>query len=177
MMALFDDVFNKASIYEMFFFNLKSVLIYPTLSDLEKDNSQLFERWKYLSKSKYDCIVVSCETIKEQFPDTHDTIEIEQERIYADNAPYYAEYCKIVAITYATLYSENGALKRYFKKIVNNDEANVISQFFDVLNELSNSQQQFFPMLCGHNIISYDIPFLIKRIENKFKVLNSYHLY
>ncbi len=177
MAALFDDVFNKASIYEMFFFNLKSVLIHPTLSNLEKNNPQLFERWKYLSKSKYDCNVVSYETIKEQFPDNFNTVELEQETVYKENAPYFAEYSKIVAITYASLYTEDGALKRYFKKIVNNDEANIISQFFDVLNELSSdgvkSQPQFFPILCGHNIISYDIPFLIKRYIKNREIITS----
>lgn len=164
-MALFDDVFNKASIYEMLFFNLKSVLIHPTLDDLKVNNPTLFERWKYLSKSKHGVEIID------------DEFSVEQNDIYLNNAPYYAEYSKIVAITYASLYSENGALKRYFKKIVNGDEANVISQFLDVLNELSSdgvkSQPQFFPILCGHNIISYDIPFLIKRfMKNRELILN-----
>jgi len=159
-MALFDDVFNKASIYEMLFFNLKSVLIHPTLNDLKEKNPTLFERWKYLSKSKYDVEIIDAEML------------FEQNDVYLNNAPYFAEYSKIVAITYASLYIENGNLKRYFKKIVNTNEANVISQFFDVLNGLSSdgvkSQPQFFPILCGHNIISYDIPFLIKRfLKNK----------
>lgn len=169
-MALFDDVFNKASIYEMLFFNLKSVLIYPTLNDLEKNNPQLFERWKDLSKSKYGS-GFDTKYINGSIDETYKHLQL----IYEDNAPYYAEYCKIVTITYASLYSENGTLKRYFKKIVNNDEANVISQFFGVLNELSSngvkSQPQFFPILCGHNIISYDIPFLIKRyLKNREQI-------
>jgi len=147
-MALFDDVFNKASIYEMLFFNVKTVLIHPTLNDLEANNKPLFERWKYLSKEKYADADITQAT-------------------YEKNAPYYAEFSKIVAITYATLYSESGSLKRYFKKIVNVDEFIVIEQFFDVLHQLSSdgvkSQPQYFPMLCGHNIISSDIPILIKR--------------
>lgn len=171
-MALFDDVFNKASIYEMLFFNLKSVLIYPTLNDLKEKNPTLYERWKYLSKSKYGGDF-DTNYINGSIDETYKHLQ----SIYEDNAPYYAEYSKIVAITYASLYSENGTLKRYFKKIVNGDEANVISQFLDVLNELSSdgvkSQPQFFPMLCGHNIISYDIPFLIKRyIKNRELILN-----
>lgn len=53
-MALFDDVFNKASIYDMLFFNVKAVLEYPTLHDLEEKNPALFKRWKYISSSRYE---------------------------------------------------------------------------------------------------------------------------
>ena len=151
-MALFDDVFNKASIYEMLFFNVKSVLIHPTLEDLKEKNKPMYERWKYLSETKYNSEVVG---------------EAHYQAIYEKNAPYYPEYSRIVAITYATLYAENGTLKRYFKKIVSEDEVNVLAQFMDVLHQLSGdgvkSQPQFFPIICGHNIISYDIPMLIKR--------------
>ena len=152
-MALFDDVFNKASIYEMLFFNVKSVLIHPTLEDLEAKNKLLFERWQFLAKLKHHVNGLE----NKQYVETN----------YQENAPHYPEYTKIVAITYATLYAENGALKRFFKKIVNEDEYVVLATFMDVLYELSSSgsksNPQYFPMFCGHNIISYDIPLLIKR--------------
>jgi 3'-5' exonuclease len=158
-MALFEDVFNKSIIYEMLFFNAKAVLIYPTLKDLEENNKPLFERWMYLSESKYKVDLTNLDVL---------------ENTYVDNAAYYPEYTRIVAITYATLYAENGTLKRYFKKIVNEDEYIVLATFMDVLHELSSegvkSNPQFFPILCGHNIISYDIPLLIKRfLINKDK--------
>ena len=39
---LFNDVFNTSAIYQMLFFNIKSVLIYPTLDELkDKNKSQL----------------------------------------------------------------------------------------------------------------------------------------
>lgn len=161
--ALFDEVFNKASIYEMLFFNIKAVLSYPTLNDLEEKNKPLFERWMYLSKAKFSTS-----------SDLDD--KIYQERIYQNNAVNYPEYCKIVAITYATIYSEKGVMKRFFKKIVNDDEFIVLATFMDVLHQLSSegvkSTPQYFPTLCGHNIISYDIPLLIKRFvlyKDKFE--------
>ena len=164
-MALFDDVFNKASIYEMLFFNVKSVLEYRTLNELKINSPELFERWKYISKSKFSTEIID------------DVLSVEQNDIYVNNAPYYAEYSKIVAITYASLYAEDGKLKRYFKKIVNTDESNVISQFFDILNIMSSdgvkSQPQYFPTLCGHNIISHDIPFLIKRYLKNRKMIET----
>jgi len=148
-MALFDEVFNKASIYDMLFFNVKAVLIHPTLDELKVANPALFERWKYIQKSKLG----SVDGISEDY--------------YTEKAIYYPEFSRIVAITYASLYSDNGTLKRSFKKIVNEDEYIVIATFMDVLHLLSGdgikSTPQFFPMLCGHNIINYDIPVLIKR--------------
>jgi hypothetical protein len=60
------------------------------------------------------------------------------------------------------------------KKIASDDEAMVIEQFMTLLTEISSddsqSTPQVFSILCGHNIISYDIPLLIKRfIVNRGK--------
>jgi hypothetical protein len=181
-MALFDDVFNKASIYEMLFFNVKSVLIHPTLEDLEAKNKPLFERWKYLSQSKYKTDIIQPISTKGLIiTKPEEAQQVAQQDVYEKNAPYYPEYTRIVAITYATLYAENGTLKRFFKKIVNEDEFVVLATFMDVLYELSSegskSNPQYFPMFCGHNIISHDIPLLIKRfVLHKDKFENNKQL-
>ena len=153
-MSSFKQVFDKAGIYNMLFFNIKTVLEYPTLKDLEVNNLPMFKRWKYLYETKHS--------------------EMDNENLaYESNAVYYSEFAKIVAISYATVYVENGTLKRDFKKIINFDERVVIETFFDELRILSNtdtqSTPQIFPTLCGHNIINHDIPTLIKR----FVLLNS----
>jgi len=178
-MALFDDVFNKASIYETLFFNVKSVLIYPTIRDLEEKNKLLYDRWKYISKSKYG---FDMEVGHHEAGAAQDLTPIYTQKTYEDNAPYYPEFSRIVAITYATLDTENGTLKRFFKKIANENEYIVIATFMDVLHWLSSegvkSTPQYFPALCGHNIISSDIPLLIKRFilhKNEFEP-NNRHL-
>lgn len=152
MAQLFDDVFNPQGIHEMLFFNLKSVLIYPTLVELEKNNKSLFERWNNLARTKYN----------NKYHENTKAITI-----YEQNAIHYAEFTKIIAITYATVYIENGTLKRYMKKIVNEDEYIVLATFIDELHQISSdgskSSPQFYPILCGHNIISHDIPHLIKK--------------
>ena len=152
MAALFDEVFNASSIYEMLFFNIKSVLEYPTLEELEAQDKSLYERWLYLAKTKYN----------DKYPEDTKALTV-----YEQNAVYYPEYSRIIAITYATLYMENGQIKREFKKICNEDERLVIETFMAELHILSSaatkSSPPFFPPLCGHNIISQDIPLLIKR--------------
>lgn len=159
-MSLFDEVFKRTNIYEMLFFNVKSVLEFPTLEILEKENKPLYDRWCFLSKNKYNVDVIDSNAIK----------------IYEDNACYYPEYSKIVAITYASLYSENGEIKRELKKNASDNEKMVINNFFDILYQFSSngkqSQPEFYPILCGYNIINYEIPLLIKRFihhndENK----------
>jgi hypothetical protein len=161
-MALFDEVFNKVNIYEMLFFNVKGVLIHPTLADLKVNDEPMYKQWLKISETKYN---LSNE---------------DEDMLYLKMAVNHHEYCKIVAITYATLYQEDGQLKREFKKIANLNEALVIETFMTELTILSSeavkSTPQFFPPLCGHNIINYDIPLLFKRfavLRDKFISINQ----
>jgi hypothetical protein len=145
-MALFDEVFKATSIYDMLFFNAKSVLIYPTLTELELGNSALYQRWKYISETKFDGTSIF---------------------VYEEKAVYYPEFTKIVAITYGEIRIENDKLKRSLNKIVDDNEKVVIDTFMNYLYQLSSdgvkSTPPYFPMFTGHNIINYDIPLLIKR--------------
>ena len=172
-MALFDDVFNPQSIFNMLFFNVKAVLIYPTLEELKLKNPKMYERWEYLVQAK------------KLINPIHDLVDNEVreyvQKIYEDNAIQYPEFSKIVAITYAKAYSEKGELKRQLKRIANDNEIVVIEQFMYVLDEISKddskSSPQIFSILCGHNIISYDIPFLMKRyMFNKKEFQTVKHL-
>jgi len=163
-MALFDDVFNPQNIFNMLFFNVKAILIYPTLKELEAKNPKMYERWKYLSKVKYN---FDLDVIHSPASTMTDETMIYGQKIYEDNAIQYPEFSKIITITYAIAYSEKGELKRQLKRITNEDEVVVIEQFMYLLDEKSKedskSSPQVFSILCGHNIISYDIPLLMKR--------------
>jgi len=155
MAELFEKVFNAQTIHEMLFFNIKSVLIHQNIDELITENESLWKRWSYLAKTK----------LSSKFPP-----ETDQQVIYEQRAPYYPEFTRIVAITYATVYidADTNSLKRYMKKIVNDDELVVLSTFVNELYLLSSegtkSTPQFFPILCGHNVISHDIPHLVKKI-------------
>jgi len=164
-MALFDDVFNRSAIYDTLFFNVKGVLQYPTLKELEENNKALYERWNYLLETKYLNIPAG---------QAVDMAAYSQKK-YEENAVYYPEFSRIVVISYAKLYIEDGKIKRTLKKIANDNEEIVIATFMDELKQVSSdssrSTPQVFPTLCGYNIISYDIPMLIKRfIVNREKI-------
>jgi len=168
-MALFDDVFHKQRVFGMLFFNIKAVLIHPTLDLLKANSPQMFERWKYLSKVKHAFDL-----------DAALTAETYGQKIYEENAVMHPEFVRIVAISFANLYTENGEVKRHLKKLVGEDEAVVIEQFMALLTDISSddsqSTPQVFSILCGHNIISYDIPLLIKRFivnRGKYQTIKS----
>ena len=164
-MAFFDEIFNRASIYEMLFFNVKAVLEHPTLADLKEKDEPMYNQWLKIVETKYFDINNPVRT------------DEEMELLYLKKAVNFHEFCKIVAITYATLYTEEGQLKREFKKIVNVSEAIVIETFMTELTYLSSSAvqstPQFFPTLCGHDIVGYDIPLLIKRFTKLRPEFNS----
>lgn len=154
---LFEDVFRKDAIHETLFMTAKAVLIYPTLKELEENDKSLYECWLDISKAKYET-----ETPAGLMID----MEIYRQKKYEQFAPYYPEFTRIVAITTGTVYID-GKLKRHIQKFANEDEFHVIQPFMDVLYQLSSegtkSSPPFYPILCGHNILTYDIPLLIKR--------------
>ena len=166
-MELFDNVFNRIGVYDKFFFSIKAVLIYPTLDDLKEKNPTLFERWKYLSETKYNQKIVDVRPVPAIIGNENDKLQLIQNNVYEEKAVYYPEFTRIAAITYATLYLEDGKPKRYFKKITNEDECLVIATFLEILQSLStegnNSSPKHFAPLCGYNLITYDIPLFIKR--------------
>ena len=158
-MELFEHVFNKTTIYESFFFSIKSVLEYPDIRMLKEEKPELFKQWELIAKAKYQFTGYEYD---------EDAYMMMLNDIYTSKAVFFPEFSKIVAITYATLESSDGELIRHFKKIVNKDEFEVIKTFQKVLLQISSdgvkSTPQYFPTLCGHNIINNDIPLFIKRL-------------
>jgi hypothetical protein len=164
-MSLFKSVFDKSSIYDLLFINVKSVLESPTLETLREYKPEMFDRWRYISKHKFNVDF-----------DTSDEIIIR--KTYDENAVKFPEYLQIVAITYAKVFSENGTLKRDFKKISQPNEIDNVQIFMDVLHQISSdglkSTPQYFPIICGHNIIAHDIPLLIKKhIQYRDELVNK----
>lgn len=145
-MELFNMVFNKAYIYDTLFFNIKSVLEYPTLQLLVDNRPDLFDRWLYISE-KYD---------------KTDTME-ESAKNYLKKAPYHPEFCKIVAITYGTVVPDNNQPKRIFKEVGGSNELEIVKNFQNILTNLPTELPQV-KVLCGHNITGYDIPLFMKRL-------------
>ncbi len=115
------DIFNKAAIYDMLFFNVKTVLEYPNLDELEKNKPDMYENWKILMTEKFNS-------------STSTTMA----KLYEEYAINYPEYSKIITISYGKIYMNDvaGKVDRILKKITGFDEAIILETFFDVLTNM-----------------------------------------
>ena len=158
-MELFEKVFNPSNIYETLFFNIKSVTAYKDIFEFQKNEPNLFKQWELIATTKYKV---------NQGGFTDEAYMLMLHDKYVEKGMYYPEFSKIVAITYATVYAKDGKLNRDFKKIIDEDEFTVLQSFHNILDIISHdsvqSSPQFFPTLCGHNIINNDIPLFLKRL-------------
>lgn len=150
-MNQFETIFNRTSIYNMVFVSIDSVLQYPTLSILAKDNPGMYSNWINIAENNYD----------DPYSDS----------IYALKALRYPEYNKIVSIAYGTIDIVNGEMKRTFKNFTNNSESFVIENFADFLNEFNDKNLT----LCGFGLTKSRIPLLIKRILVNKKEFTTEH--
>ena len=148
---LFEEVFTPNSYLNLLFFNVKAVLTHPNVDELAEKSPTLFRAWDYLLKTRYE------HEVKNETKSPNE--------IYQSKAVYLPEFTKIVAITYSFLTPDLKDTKTF--QIVNDDEFTVIETFLNVLHQLSNdgmkSSPKFLHILCGHNVINYEIPLLIKR--------------
>lgn len=157
-MSVYDKVFNSDVIYNTIFMNVKAVTKYPSLDDLKNSNEVEYDNWVRYSSSKYE--------------------GIDPNLTYGKHACYEPEFSKIVGITYGDVTFEDNELKRNIKKLVNDDEFELISEFFNILDgyftDGYNSSPKITHDLCGHNLMGYDIPFLMKRylmlVNNKQEI-------
>lgn len=172
-MELFDLVLDPNNIYETLFFNVKSATEYADVWELKKENPKMFKQWELICGTKYGII----NGINEE-----DAYLLELNNKYQTKAIFYPEFSKIVAITYATVEVNNNKLIRKIKIINDIDEFTIIKTFQEILSQISKdgimSNPQHFPILCGHNIINYDIPLFLKRLialrdkfEDKVKLI------
>lgn len=156
-MELFENVFRKSFIYESLYFNIISVTEYADVFQLKENDINLFKQWESIGKVKYNI---------NNYDDESYMLSLDD--VYKTKAIFYPEFSKIVAITYATLEPSDGKIIRHLKKIINNDEFEVIKSFQEILLQISSdgvkSKPQYFPSLCGYNIINNDIPLFIKRL-------------
>ncbi len=156
-MELFDMVFNRSTLYNTNFVDVKYVLKYPTLDVLRKENKVLYDYYK----NRYDF-------------DQNRLDDVEHLR-YGTNMIKVPEYCKVVSISFGDVYVTNEGPKRNFKVINDDDEFIMIRDFFDFLNQISpdTKDSNNGRFLCGYDFKYFQIPLLIKKfLEYRGKLTN-----
>ena len=74
-------------------------------------------------------------------------------------AGIYAEFGKIICISVGLINSDNGKKSLRLKSFFGDDEAKLLSDFFDLLNKLT--KKEIF--LCAHNGKEFDYPYIARR--------------
>lgn len=75
-------------------------------------------------------------------------------------AGIYAEFGKIVCISVGFINIENGIKQLRLKSFYNHDEAELLIDFFELLNKHYNTPQHIF---CAHNGKEFDYPYIARR--------------
>lgn len=149
-MELYTNVLNKSKIYDILFLKIFTVSEYPNIKKFEENDPNKYEQWrdKYFSYGGENLV---------------------EDIVYLETTSLSPEYGKIIGVTLCTLTNDNGKMKRNFVNIYNvNDEVEVLDSLFQVIN-LSNEKIEL--LLCGHNILGNDIPFIIKRaLKNQIEI-------
>ncbi len=125
------------------FLDIETVSSSKTFSDLSNSMQQFWAK-KAQTLSKYE--------------DSHHSDY--NEIMYSSKAGIFAEFSKIVCISIGAFFRKDGELHFKVKSFKNNDEADLIAEFFQLMEEKYSDNEV---ILCGHNIREFDIPFICRR--------------
>lgn len=136
--------FNQSKICNMLFLDIETVREYKTYDEFIALKN--LENWKKVAAKHYADVLID-QTLKTD------------DEIYLTKAALYPEYGKIVSIAFGKI--ENGNEKKIYHSTQHNEN--------DLLNKIAFTLSKYYEenpntILCGHNIIEYDIPFIVKRM-------------
>ena len=126
------------SIENIMFFDIETVTVEKTLP---KKGSPLYESWAY-KRRKED-----------------ETTSAQLKASFAEKGALYAEFAKVAAISIGMLKSDGVV---YIQTYYGKDEVDILTKFTKALNALYSHNANL--ILCGHSVIGFDIPFLVRRM-------------
>lgn len=142
--------FNLTKISNMLFLDIETVREYKTFEEFTAVKN--FDNWKKIAAKHYADVLANKESITDA-------------EIYLTKAPLYPEYGKVVSFAFGRI--ENEGKKIYHT--TQHNEKEVLNKVAYFLNKYYDENPNL--ILCGHNIIEYDIPFIVKRmIKHGIKV-------
>lgn len=148
--------YNFTSLSNMLFLDIEAVREFKTFEEFISIKN--LDNWKKVAAKHYSDVLKSDD--KPSDPE-----------IYLGKAGLYAEYAKVVCIglgkvSIDTSLSDNFCTKK-IHDFTSHNELSVLLKFATQLEKIFSDNPN--TILCGHNILEYDIPFLTKRMI-KYKI-------
>lgn len=112
-------------------------------SDFEKVDERLQKQWE--QKSSY------FKNEKERTP----------AELYVDRAGIYAEFGKIVCISFGGFYEEEGEIKFRASSVCGDDEKDLLVDFVNIIQKHRAKDKL---LLCAHNGKEFDFPYICRRL-------------
>lgn len=170
-------MYSKSDIEDLVFFDIETIREHNTLADLAKANPRGCTCWfrasrKFHGEYNIDQLPpdFSVENMKD-FP----SLFVSLDKCYQEKTQLMPEFAKIYAVSIGVVTYKDGLEQKHVSSIRSDNEKEIlekVSAVFDRAYKKSSNRK-----LCGHNIIDFDIPFIIKRmIKNNVsmpKILKS----
>jgi DNA polymerase elongation subunit (family B) len=134
---------RKSNLNTLLYFDLETVSQFSSLGELREENPRLYDCWK--KREDY---------YRKYYSDMED---LTSEEIYFDKSPLEPEFGRIVCASFGVL-EDNG--EKRFVSFCSENEIEILEKSKKIL---INSEHKGFKM-CGHNVKSFDVPYLGKRM-------------
>ena len=147
---------SSRQIDKIVFLDIETTSQYPTLKDSPEKYQKLF-----LRRFKTDVEKIN-DRLKADSSLEHSKLI---EELYNIKAPLHPEFGRILCISCGMLTPNAEGLEEYTAKIVSygdEDESLLLKKFEKHLNKILTAPQLYG--LCGHNALSFDFPFIAKRM-------------
>ena len=136
---------EKIKIEKVLFLDIETVPVSPTFNELETAHREFWDK-----KSQ-------------QFRKENQTAEEVYQR-----AGIYAEFGKIICISFGVVHSKDNNRFLRLKSIFGDDEKAILNEFAGLLNKMNKSNDL---LLCAHNGKEFDFPYLSRRmLINEIKI-------
>lgn len=143
----------KNQLTQYLFIDIETVSNYKDFDTFYETDPRLAELWLKKSKKFYE------------LPEYKDISDVDNV-IYFDKASIYPEFGRIIAITLGFFDAE---MNKRLKVITSDNELEILSELVKVLKSIEEKVKGKANILFGHNISSFDIPYIAKRF-----VFNGY---
>ena len=126
---------------DFFYFDIETTSKYGDLNTLKLND-----------KRGYDLFVKKCDSLKEEWKETHTP-----EELYPNKAPLLSEHGMIVCISYGIFKNGVAQIGSFLNR--DGDEQALMTNIMKLFNSVGSKKR-----ICGYNIRNFDIPWITRKL-------------